>query len=292
MVEGGIMEGKVKWEEIWEKIYDERMTIMKRDYAVDDWSTRSQDYSESRRTNNYEYGNNVLKVLRKRELISPESQVIEVGSGPGTFVIPFAPHVGHYTAVEPAEGMIERIHENATESGITNYSIVPKIWQEVDVSAIREKYDLLLSSTVIWMFRDIMEQVRRMEEVCRGTCCIAAGFGSASGPELDLWQSIMGDIPYPQYPEYPYIYNILYQNGRVPNVEVISSASVRTAERLQTMYKVFYSLYTDYTPVVEEKIYRHLEEHSQDLPEGRRVVREYQTAVVWWDPKQRQAGSN
>ena len=56
MVEGSMMDGKIDWEEIWEKIYDDRMTIMKRDYAVNDWTTRSQDYSESRRSNNYEYG--------------------------------------------------------------------------------------------------------------------------------------------------------------------------------------------------------------------------------------------
>lgn len=284
------MKENVDWEKVWEGIYDERMAIMKRDYAVDDWSERSEDYSESRRSNAYKYGNNVAEVLKQKNLLSPESRVIEVGSGPGTFVIPFAPRVARYTAVEPATGMIERIHENAKEAGINNYEIITQIWQDVDISMHRKSFDLLLSSTVIWMFRDIMNQVRRMEEVCRGTCCIAAGFGSTTGPEIDLWHSIMGDVTYPQYPEYPYIYNILYQNGRVPHVEVITSSSVRSVEKLQKMYQVFYSLYTEFTPDVEATISRHLEEQCQDLKEGKRVVRTYQTAVVWWEPQQRQAG--
>ncbi len=280
----------IDWEQVWEELYDARSRTMQRDYQVDDWTERSEDYSEARRSNEYEFGRKVADLLLRRKILRQNGAVAEIGSGPGTFVIPIAPYAEQYTAIEPAEGMIARIHENAAEAGVTNYTIIPAIWQDVDTKKHSRSFDLVITSTVIWMFRDIMNQVRRMEEVSRGHCCIAAGFGSAGGEELMLWQSIMGDTPYPQYPEYPYIYNILYQNGRIPHVEIISSSSVRSIDRLMTMYRVFYSIYMEFTPEVEEKIRRHLDKTAMDLPEGRRIMRTYKTAVVWWDPSVRQPG--
>ncbi|WP_243684633.1 hypothetical protein [Methanosarcina barkeri] len=80
----------VDWVRFWEDNYDARSKIMFRDYELDDWSERAVDYSESRRTNNYEFGGSVYSTLALHGVVSPHSRVLEVGAGPGTFVIPFA----------------------------------------------------------------------------------------------------------------------------------------------------------------------------------------------------------
>nr|WP_269849385.1 class I SAM-dependent methyltransferase [Methanosarcina horonobensis] len=210
----------------------------------------------------------------------PHARVLEVGSGPGTFVIPFARHVDHITAVEPAEGMIRMIRRNAAEAGVKNYEIIQKIWQDVNSTEFRGQYDLTITSTVIWMFRDIMTQISRMEEVTRGHCCVVGGVSTGQTFETELWRKIMGNVPYPQYPEYPLIYNLLYMRGRVPHVRVIDYTSTRTPENMLRMYRVFYSIYTEFTPEVEEKIQDALYSDSGKGP----CVRKYRSAVVWWDP--------
>jgi hypothetical protein len=279
----------IDWEEEWERLYDERQRSAC-EYQVHDWSERSHGFSESRKTNHYEYGRKVVNLLRSRGIVTPAIAVAEVGSGPGTFVIPFAPHVRHITAIEPAEGMIRRIEENAAEERITNYSIIPKIWQDVDISGYSRAFDLVLSSAVIWMFRDIMEQVTRMEKVCRGYCCIAAGLDTVSMQALDLWKEVMGDRPQLQYPQYPHIYNILYQNGRVANVEIFQSSSTSSLEQTEIMYRIMFSKIIEYTAEVEQKVKKNLETYAEDLPEGKRIVRTGHTAVIWWDPMQKQTG--
>lgn len=270
----------VDWVKSWEESYDTRSRIMHRDYEIDDWSERAEDYSESRRTNNYEFGESVYSALALHRVVSPRSRVLEVGAGPGTFVIPFARKVDHITAVEPAEGMARMINLNAAEAGVKNYDILPKIWQDVNSADLRDRYDLTITSTVIWMFRDIMAQIGRMEEVTRGHCCVVGSVGIGQTFEAELWREIMGNIPSPQYPEYPLIYNLLYMHGRVPQVRIIDYTSTRTPENMLRMYRVFYSIYTEVTPEVEETIREAL---YRDSGEGL-CVRKYRSAVVWWDP--------
>lgn len=270
----------IDWVRFWEDSYDARSRIMRRDYELDDWSERAEDYSESRRTNQYEFGESVYETLNLHGVIPSHARVLEVGSGPGTFVIPFARRVDHMTAVEPAEGMIHVIRQNALEAGVKNYDIIPKLWQDVNITELRGRYDLTITSTVIWMFRDIMAQVRRMEEVTGGYCCVVGGIGTGQTFEAELWKTIMGDTPRPQYPEYPLIYNLLYMHGRVPQVRIIDYTSMRTPENMLRMYRVFYSIYTEITPEVEETIREALYRDSGEGP----CVRKYRSAVVWWDP--------
>ena len=100
---------EMDFEEEWAERFEARRELMRKDYEIEDWTRRSEDYSDSRRTNDYEYGRNVLDTLMRYDALKSDSLVLEVGSGPGTFVIPFARKIAKITAVEPARGMIEKI---------------------------------------------------------------------------------------------------------------------------------------------------------------------------------------
>lgn len=262
----------------WEEMYDARLAMMIRDYQIADWSDRSEDYSESRKTDNYRYGRSVCEILSRSGAVSDSSRVIEVGSGPGTFVVPFAQSVAHVTAVEPAEGMMAKIRENTAQAGVANYDIIPAIWQEVDTDQKAGQYDLTISSTVIWMFRDIVDQIRRMEEVSSGYCCLCGGIDSGSHTTTDLWTRVVGNTPRPSFPEYPLIYQILYEQGIYPEVRIIEHESRRSPENIIKMHSVFYPLFTTMTPEKEDVIHRHVMDNLQN---GQYVMK-FKTAVMWW----------
>jgi SAM-dependent methyltransferase len=267
-----------KAEQKWEEIYDARLALMNRDYRIDDWTDRSEDYSESRRTDNYQYGRKVTGILARNNIISQQSRMIEVGSGPGTFVIPFAWNISHVTAVEPAQGMRDQIHLNADQAGIENYDTIPSIWQEVDISRLSKSYDLVISSTVIWMFRDIMDQIRRMEEVSSGYCCLCGGIDTRTHTSDDLWKKVVGKKPKPVFPEYPLIYNILFENGIYPEVRIIEHFSLRNPENMVKMHSVFFPLFTTMTEEKKEIIQKHVMNNLQD---GMYMMK-FKTAVLWW----------
>ncbi|AEG13765.1 Methyltransferase type 11 [Desulfofundulus kuznetsovii DSM 6115] len=224
---------RIDWVALWKKNYAERKKIECRDPGIEYWDKRAEDFSESRKTNDYEYGRKVMKALG--EIIDSNSEVLDIGAGPGTFVIPFAKKVKRITAVEPSNGMLEMLRKNAQEAGVNNYEIINKGWEEVDISVLAKKYHIVVSSIVLWIFENVWEQLLRMEQASKGHCCIVAGAGDWNGEEQKLWQKIMGDIRKPRYSEYPLVYNLLYSKGRYPNVDIIHYISERSVDSTLTV---------------------------------------------------------
>jgi tRNA/tmRNA/rRNA uracil-C5-methylase (TrmA/RlmC/RlmD family) len=103
------------------KNYQGRKELERRDTGINYWDNRAEDFSESRKTNDYEYGRKVIKATY--EILKPEFEVLDVGAGPGTFVIPFAKKVNNVTALEPSQKMREMIIKNAAEEGIDNIKL-------------------------------------------------------------------------------------------------------------------------------------------------------------------------
>lgn len=268
---------KVDWEDLWKKSYEERKKIEYRDPGIEYWDKRAEDFSESRKTNDYEYGRKVMKALH--EIINSNSEVLDIGAGPGTFVIPFAKKVKKITAVEPSKEMVGRIRKNAQEEGVKKFEIINKEWQKVDISEIAKKYDLVISSIVLWIFKNVWEQLKRMEQAAKGYCCVVTGTGEWNGEEQKLWHKIMGDIKKPSYSEYPLIYNLLYSKGRYPNVDIIHYDSERSIENKIRHRKLFFEKYIEVTPDIEQMIKDHVLAKSK----GGKYREEGRAAVIWWN---------
>ncbi|WP_269849354.1 hypothetical protein [Methanosarcina horonobensis] len=68
---------------------------------------------------------------------------------------------------------------------LSNIDIIPQTWQAVDIATYAKNYDLTICCHALWQFPDILPQIRRMEAVSRGYCCLAHGFeASPEGREL------------------------------------------------------------------------------------------------------------
>lgn len=258
-----------------------RKKVEYRDPGIEYWDKRAEDFSESRKTNDYEYGRKVIEVLH--EIINSNSEVLDIGAGPGTFVIPFAKKVKKITAVEPSKGMVERIRKNTQDEGVKNFDIINKVWQEVDTFELARKYDLVICSIVLWIFKNVWEQLKRMEQASKGYCCVVTGTGDWNDEEQKLWHKVMGDIKKPSYSEYPLIYNLLYSKGRFPNVNIINYTSERSVENKIRHRKLFFEKYIEVTPDIEQMIRDHVLVRS----EGGKYKEEGRAAVIWWSVREK-----
>ena len=269
---------KVNWEKRWEEKFDERQRLLREDDTIEYWNKRSEDYSDSRRTNNYEYGRKVLNTLIRYEVLHSDSEVLEIGPGPGTFIIPFSKEIKKITAVEPSNGMTKKVQENAEEEGIENYEVIHKRWQEVNVTKSVQGYNLAICSIVLWMFKDVFHQIERMEQSSKEYCCIVTGTGNWDGENEKLWQKVMVNAKKPDYGEYPLIYNILYNNERSPNVKIIDYTSERSVKNMVAMKTAFFDRYIEITPEIEKII----EEHVLKGSHRGKCRKEAKAAVIWW----------
>lgn len=213
-------------------------------------------------------------------MLTPESVVMDVGAGPGTFVIPFARKVKRIDAVEPAPGMVDKIKENAQREGIANFGIINSTWQDVDAASVSDKYDLVISSLVIWVFKDVWRQLRRMEQASKGYCCVVTGAKSKNEHGDILWQQINGNKEniWHSTQQYPLIYSLLYSKGRLPNVSIVNYTSERSVDDKVRHLKLCFERRIPVTPDIE-KIIR---EYFTAKSENDTIKEPGQAAVIWW----------
>ena len=213
------------------------------------------------------------------EVIDSNSEVLEIGAGPGTFVIPFARKMKKVTAVEPSKGMVEYLRRNAEEAGIENFELITRKWEDVDVPEIEGKFDMVISSIVAWMFRDIGDYLMRMEKASKGYCSVVGSTGDYNGEYDELWQKVMGeDYKRPLWSDYNIIYNLLCERGRFVNVKVINYTHKTSADYWINAWVHLFDQYKEVTEEDKEIIRRSILKHSEDGI----YSREENTAVMWW----------
>ena len=123
---------------------------------------------------------------RFRELpLSPESRVLDIGSGPGVMAIPLAERVSHVTAVEPTRGMMNVMQVLKSERGLDNLQCVFKRWDDVDIDTdLEPPYDVVIASMSLGMF-DIRGAIRKMVAVCSNQIHLYWFAGNPNlGPDL------------------------------------------------------------------------------------------------------------
>ena len=272
------MRKEIEWEKMRAEKFEEQRRLMRdgKDIDAEYWSKRAQSYSDEQTTNDFEYGRKAVEALH--ELITPESEVLDIGAGPGTLLIPFATKVRKVTAVEPAIGMIECLKRNAEQRGIENFETINSTWQDVEISDIGQRFDLVICSHAVWFFKDLWEQLQRMEQASKEYCCLVNGVTPYGDFDI-LQRKVLGEErKRPFGTKQNVFYNILYEQGRHVNIKMISYTSVIPMESWITGREMHFDRYLDVTPEVKKVIREHISERAQD---GMYEI-EGQAAVMWW----------
>ena len=181
---------ELNWREVWERKQKERVEgSLKGKLEPRDWNKIAKDYSEWNRSSDYEYGRKAVEAIRG--VINRDFEVLDIGAGPGTLAIPFAEKTRKVTAVEPSTGMIEYLMKNAEAKGIKNIEVINESWQETDDSSISKKFDIVTCSHLLWQFKDVDRQLRRMEDASRQYCCVVHPAGGRDVIIERLWSEVI-----------------------------------------------------------------------------------------------------
>ena len=280
---------EINWEELW--IEAKKGSVLEKrpeDLEIEIYDRGAEEYRDAikKRSHEYrqllDYGQQMIDVIK--EIIKPDFEVLDIGTGPGTLAIPLARLVRKVTALDPSKGMLEVLEKSAVAEGIDNIETINKTWQAVNDAEIRERFDLVISSEVVWQFDDVGVQLMRMHDASRRYCCATLHAGLTDDMDSELWSKIMNK-EYNFGVDYIYIYNILYSKGIYANVEVIDSdfifeKSVNDAIRY---YEYIFGLDTEVTPKVKEIIRDYVVENAVNGVYRRES--EVKNAVMWWEKK-------
>ncbi|MCD4670933.1 MAG: class I SAM-dependent methyltransferase, partial [Actinomycetia bacterium] len=78
----------IDWKKTWNRMRAERMRPLKIEDAPLFKEKLFEDYLKNAKSNNYEYGRNIVNSLNN--VLSENFKVLEIGPGPGTLTIPLA----------------------------------------------------------------------------------------------------------------------------------------------------------------------------------------------------------
>lgn len=268
----------------WNEVWMQKMEAQKRACLDTDCGSIWKNKESARRfwemsRNN---GDRIEKTIREMAL-TPDSRVLDIGAGPGSLAIPLAERVAHVTAVEPAEGMMSVLKENLETYGIENINCVYKDWEAVGAEMdLYGPYDVVFASYSLGM-KDIRASIRKMVEVSSGYIYLYwfAGETSWDMHSRKLWPSLHG-YDYQQGPKVDVLYNVLYDMGIYPNMEVFPFEHVQSFASLDEAVENFKPHYA-VTSEEQEEVLRNYLENVLEEESGVFVHRGWSTRVkLWW----------
>ncbi|MGI6747904.1 MAG: class I SAM-dependent methyltransferase [Anaerovoracaceae bacterium] len=187
------------------------------DRRADNWE---KDYQDSEKKKNNERIIATVDYLRKKRLLEPNYDVIDVGCGPGRFVAEFARTAHHVTGIDFSPKMIQYGIEHLKREQIENASLYVRDFQTLDIEEekLAGKFELVFSSnTPAVQNTSGLEKLMKMS---RKYCCYVTHIHS----ENELESRIMGEVfgrerpPFWSGPSFYSVFNILFLQGYYPEV--------------------------------------------------------------------------
>jgi 2-polyprenyl-3-methyl-5-hydroxy-6-metoxy-1,4-benzoquinol methylase len=277
---------EINWEHLW--LEAKRGSVLEKrpeDLEIAVYDRGAEAYRNAIKEKSYEYrqileyGQQIVDVLK--DIIKPDFEVLDIGTGPGTLAIPIARLVKNVVALDPSKGMITALEESAVTEGIDNIATINKTWQGVDDAEIREKFDLVISSEVVWQFDDVGTQLMRIHDASRKYCCVILHAGLTDNLDSELWSMIMNK-EYNFGIDYIYIYNILHSKEIYANVNVIdyNYTFEKSVNDAIEYYVYLFDLYTELTPRIKKIIKDYIVENAVNGVYHRES--KMKSAVMWW----------
>ena len=273
--------GDIDWNEVWKARQERHESSKHFDDPSHNWDRRENAirYDTSSRS---EYDVRVKTTLSGLPL-TPSMRVLDIGAGPGTLAIPLAPLVLEVTAIEPGEGMVAILNDHIGKNGINNITCIQKLWEDIDPARdLAGTYDLVIASLSLTM-HDIRAALEKMDSA---SCGYVYLYWFTDPPfwermYVDLWPELHGETYHPG-PKADCLFNVLYQMGIYPNVEMLAldkEYRFATKKEMQAFFRPRFAAKT-------QKQRRVLDKYLAPLIriEGDEVVisGDSTLAKVWW----------
>ena len=205
--------------ERWRELLDARAQQMDAAYielgrtSADFWDRRARNYHRSTKAT-------VAQdpfFLKLRSVVTPATQLLDVGAGTGRFTLALAPYVQHITAVEPNTTMLQYLQRDAQEEHIANISYIPFTWQ---ASPDDIRADVVMCSHVLYPLHDVNTFLLKLRAATRQACYIYMRALHFDASTDTLWQHFHGE-PRHLPPGYIHALDVLFELGIYADVEVV-----------------------------------------------------------------------
>ncbi len=254
------------FKEIWEY----RRPDHERKHTEERWDERARVWAEGMGNGGpQERVKATAEYFRARGLLGGGDDVIDVGCGPGRFVVEFAKTARHVVGTDLSGRMLAYGARYAEELGVENTSYVEADFQKADLDKLgwRNRFDLVFSSITPAIGG---AGLQKLMDMSRGWCFNSCVVRSAGGLEDELAQNVLGREPQAKqsghWQWFYALFNLLLLEGCFPETtyykearRTVVQADAATARAYAERLARAYGLEED---VLFHPVARYLERHA------------------------------
>lgn len=154
------------------------------------WNEIADGYT-SKEQGNIPYS--VIDRLFEKGILSNASDVIEIGSGPGTYSLPIASRVSYLECVDSSERMLARLKDTMHKHDLKNVGYVLNKWEDYDVPD--KKFDVAVAS--LCPYSGTIGSLRKME-TCASKWCVMISWNTNHGDDIseEIWKKLGFDFDF------------------------------------------------------------------------------------------------
>jgi protein-L-isoaspartate O-methyltransferase len=209
------MEKLTDWNSLWRELVEIKAKSRKHKFAAEEkpdiWADRAIEYREGVKRRWMRPDSSREFILSKMD---PESTVLDIGAGTGSWSVLLSHRTKHVTAVEPSGSMISVMEESLAAEGVTNVAVVQGSWPDVSV----EPHDYSLCSHAMYAYPDLASFIKKMVACTRRMCFLLLRAPSIDGVRAEAARHIWGQPL--DSPNFTIAYNVLLQLGIYANVQM------------------------------------------------------------------------
>lgn len=179
--------------------------------------------------------------MAKEGVLTPDTTVLDIGAGTGSFALPFAKHCKEVVALEPVGACLDVLKAHARQQSLANIRTVHGFWEEFQPS---EQFDVTFSSMCPAICN--VEELKKMEAMTRKACCLVAVERGSSDPHRRAMMQQLGIKPRGgMVTEAIHYINALYLMGRQPSIFFTRQQQTTriSAQRVLEQYPIYFSIF-------------------------------------------------
>jgi|LSQX01.2.fsa_nt_gb SAM-dependent methyltransferase len=245
------------------------------------WDSRADEFNQRvYKGEGDERVKKIFELLTSKGMLTAESNVLDIGCGPGKYVVQFAKTVKSVVGIDISPRMIECAKKNAVMENLQNAEFELVDWEELDVNSFgwNKKFDLVVASMCPAI--NNKSALEKMVNVSRGYCFMSSFVERTDDVKDHLSKYIVGQNSKGGHGKAIYCsFNILWLMGLHPEIIYIDTEweHVMSANKAVDFYCTHFDMTQKLTDDKKAFIRNYLEQISENG-----LVKEKVKAKIAW----------
>ena len=273
------LEHHINWKDAWNRMREERMRKPKISYDDAFFKKSAQDFSRRIKSNDYEFGRKVTQILS--HMLEENSDVLEIGTGPGTLTIPLATMVKKIVGIEFSERNTVQLKASLKDNDLHNVEIFQENWENVKNDEIKDKFALVVCSHFLWQVEDIEKLLKRMEHASKKYCAVIQPCGRDEIVK-EIFEFLCSQKYTGQFePDADYFaYVILREWGRLVSIGHFDYTFERNLEEEIRYIAGFVGKFIE----IDQEAKGRIEQYLLKKTKKGTHIEKNKAIVMWWEP--------